>query len=56
MEKVELTKIEWSVVKTALHNYKDLMKELIQKTDEPYPFEMYGITTQILNEIKTQTT
>ena len=55
MKKIQLNEMDISLVKTALHKYKDFMQEMIQKTDDPYPFEVYGWTIKILNDINTQT-
>ena len=54
-KKIEINEMDISVIKTALHNYKDLMKDMTHTTDDPYPFEVYGWVIRILNDIKIQT-
>jgi hypothetical protein len=54
MKKIELNEIDIAIIKTALHKYKDLMKDMAHKTEDPYPFEIYGAIITILNDIKTQ--
>ena len=53
--KIELNEMDIALVKTALHRYKDYLKDIAQKTDDPYPFEIYGRIITIINDIKTQT-
>jgi hypothetical protein len=55
MKKIELNEIDAALVKTALHRYKDFLKDMTQKTDDPYPFEVYSWVIRLLNDIKTQT-
>ena len=55
MEKIELNEMDISLIKTALHRYKKDLKDMTQKTDDPYPFEVYGWVIRILNDIKIQT-
>jgi len=55
MKTIKLNEMDISLVKTALHKYKDSMQELCQKTDDAYPFEVYSWIIDILNEIKIQT-
>jgi len=55
MKKIELNEMDISLIKTALHRYKNDLKDMTQKTDDPYPFEVYGWVIRILNDIKTQT-
>jgi hypothetical protein len=55
MKKIQLNDMDLSLIKTALHKYKDFMQEMIQKTNDPYPFEVYGWIIEVLNDIKTQT-
>lgn len=55
MEKIELNEMDIALIKTALHKYKDSLKDMMETTDDPYPFEVYGWVISILNDIKTQT-
>ena len=55
MKTINLNEIDIAIIKTSLHKYKDFMKDMTYKTDDPYPFEIYGCIISILNEIKTQT-
>lgn len=55
MKKIELNEMDIALVKTALHRYKDYLKDMTQKTDDPYPFEICGRIITIINDIKTQT-
>tara|TARA_R100001460_G_scaffold97631_1_gene140241 strand:+ start:298 stop:468 length:171 start_codon:yes stop_codon:yes gene_type:complete len=55
MIKIELNEMDIALIKTSLHRYKDCMKDMMQTTDDPYPFEVYGWVIRILNDIKTQT-
>jgi len=55
MKKIELNEVDISIIKTALHRYKDSMKGMTHGTDDPYPFEIYSAIISILNDIKKQT-
>lgn len=52
---MEFNEMDISLIKTALHKYKDSLMDMMETTDEPYPFEVYGWVIRILNDIKTQT-
>lgn len=55
MRKIEFDEMDIAVIKTALHKYKDSLMDMMEITEDPYPFEIFGWVIRILNDIKTQT-